>query len=68
MKKTIQPFENTNQVVDLFPNLSEYPTDDAVDIQLEKEADTDALDSFKNKKTIKIDQEHSWKEKKIGGK
>lgn len=63
MKKPIQTSKNIKQVVDLFPDLSEYPASEDIYNQLGKEADIDPEDTSKNKEIIKIDKNPSWNEK-----
>ena len=64
MKKTIQTSENKNHVIDLFPNLSEYPSDEDIINQLEKEVNVDFQYTSKKKKVIKIDKDFTWNKKK----
>ena len=63
MKKKVQSSENKNKVIDLFPNLSEYPPDEDIYNQCQKEADIDPEDTSKKKEIIKIDKDPTWNEK-----
>lgn len=63
MKKPIKTPEDIKQVIDLFPNLSEYPASEDIYNQFEKEADIDPEDIDKNKEIIKIDKDPVWNEK-----
>lgn len=56
MKKPIPTSENAKEVVDLFPDLSEYPASEDMYNQLENEVDIDPEDSPKNKEIILIDE------------
>ena len=63
MKNTNQPSENKKQVIDLFPNFSEYPANEDIYNQFEKEADIDPEDTSKNKEITIIDKDPVWNEK-----
>jgi hypothetical protein len=63
MKNTTKSTENSKDAKDLFPLLTDYPSNDDIYNKLEKESEIDPEDISKNKEIIQIDKSHNWNEK-----